>query len=78
MSTKNPKKSGWYMPDGKLEIVTPKFFEQDNPDYVLILAWNFANEIMADQHAYADRGGQFIVPIPHPEIVTGKVIRGAL
>jgi hypothetical protein len=36
---------------------------------VLILAWNFAAEIMAQNQAYADGGGRFIVPVPEPEIV---------
>jgi len=64
-----PEKIGKYSPGTRIPIVPLEHLSVDPPDYVVILSWNFADEILAQQQAYRDEGGKFIVPIPHVRIV---------
>jgi SAM-dependent methyltransferase len=62
-------KQGRYTPGTALLIVAPEALVERMPDYTLLLSWNFADEILAQQQDYHRRGGRFIVPIPELKIL---------
>jgi len=68
---RNGYKQGRLMPGVRLPIFGPERLLETRPDYLLILVWNLAEEIVRQQATFAAGGGRFIIPIPEPTILDG-------
>ena len=66
---RSPHKQGRLMPGVRVPIVPAEELAARHPDVTLLLAWNFSEEIMAQQSAYRDAGGKFLIPIPEVRLV---------
>ncbi len=66
---KNPLKVSRFTPGTHIPVLPTSVIEERRPDYLFLLAWNFADEIMCQQKRFAARGGRFIVPVPHARVV---------
>ncbi len=63
-----PLKQGLYSPGLHIPVLSSNAIYERKPDYVIILAWNFAPQIMANHPGYIKSGGHFIVPLPELRI----------
>lgn len=69
LTDRNPLKVGLYSPSTHLKVLSDDDLLKDDVEYALLLAWNFADEIMHNMEAFKARGGKFIIPVPTPRIV---------
>jgi len=64
-----PSKQNLYMPGNHIPILAPETIKKNIPDYIIILAWNYADTIMEKEQWFTRQGGKFIIPIPYPTII---------
>lgn len=69
VTEKSQLKIGRFTPGTRIQIFSDDTLLERQPDYALLLAWNFADEIMENLKEYRKAGGKFIIPIPTPRIV---------
>ncbi len=62
-------KQGKFIPGVRIPIVAPDEFRRVAPDFALLLAWNFKDEIISTEREYLRSGGKFIIPFPEPKVV---------
>jgi SAM-dependent methyltransferase len=67
---RNPYKQGKFTPGTHIPIFPPERIGEEKPDYVLILPWNFKDEIIAQLGYIRSWGGRFVVPIPEVKVLT--------
>ena len=61
----SPAKLGYFTPGSHLEIKSNSMLYGENPpDYVIIFAWTFFDEIKSKNVEYLKNGGKFIIPLP--------------
>lgn len=69
VTEKSLLKIGRFTPGTHIPVEPDSYLVKEKPDYALLLAWNFADEIIKNLDDFRKRGGKFIIPIPMPHIV---------
>jgi hypothetical protein len=65
----SPLKQGLYSPGMHIPVLSSAAIAEKKPDYLVVLAWNFASSIIAKNAAFHQAGGRFIIPLPTVEVV---------
>lgn len=73
-----PQKQGLYTPGSHLQIRNNEALMRDKPDYALVFAWAFYDEIVQKCQDYLEAGGRMIVPLPDVRITISPTDKESL
>jgi len=62
-------KQNKFTPGTHIPVYSPEMIYETRPDYMLILTWNFADEIMKQQHKFKEKGEKFVTTIPKVKVI---------
>jgi SAM-dependent methyltransferase len=66
----NPRKQGLYSPGCHTPVIASEELYTRRPDYVVVLAWNYAEAIIKRHQRFIAEGGCFVVPLPELRVVS--------
>jgi SAM-dependent methyltransferase len=69
ISDRNELKQGLLTPGTHIPVVAPEVFAERAPDVVLLLAWNFSHEFVAERAEWIQAGGRYVLPLPRPQLL---------
>jgi hypothetical protein len=69
IADRNPMKQGRFTPGSHIPVVDPALIEAEQPETLLLFAWNFADEIQIQLSSHRARGGNFLIPVPEVRLV---------
>jgi len=62
-------KIGQYMPASHIPILSPSVLDKNTPDYLVILPWNIAEEVMKQNAHLVEKGTKFVLAVPELKII---------
>ena len=65
----NPLKQGLFSPGAHIPVVTSDYLKSYPTDFVIIFAWNFADEILKKLDDLKSQGVRFAVPLPELRLI---------
>jgi len=64
------EKQGYLTPGSHLEILSWESMEKRiKPDYIILFAWSFIDEVLQKRSKFRDDGGMFILPLPTVKVI---------
>ena len=64
-----PSKQGKYMPGSHIPILSPKVLRERKPEYIIILPWNIAEEVLGEYSYAKEWGAKFVTAVPELRII---------